>query len=336
MLTGEESLTGMSAVENARDARFRHIVFRSGHGFRPGGRSPLNLAPAPKPPVPPRLSLDPFFGPSRNAESDDVADPATPGGGLSAEQESFIDWLFARASLDARAYRPETLGRRLGACLRTVRAASIAQARDRLESEPGLTGAALGAMLIGVSGFFRDAQVFHDLRRKVLPALPRRAGHPRIWSVGCSDGQELYSVAMLLQDQGRLNGATLLGTDCRAAAVARAREGRYDAAAIRDVPPSAAAAYFVNDGATWRVRDDLRAATQWRSGDATRLSEPGAWDLILCRNVSMYLRTESAAQLRLLCEQALGSGGVLVFGKAERPTGVTRLVQLAPCIYRKE
>jgi len=210
------------------------------------------------------------------------------------------------------------------------------QARLNLEREPGLCAAAIGAMLIGVSGFFRDAAVFEQLRHGVLPVLPRRAGHPRVWSIGCSDGQELYSVAMLLAEIGLLQGATLLGTDCRSAAVARARHGVYDAAALRDVPVMLLHRYFVPDGAVWRVCDEVRGAVQWRTGDVTQLTEPGAWDLILCRNVSMYLRCEVAARLRQVCEQALRPGGFAVFGKAERPGGPSRLVPLSPCIYRKE
>ena len=306
-----------NAVENAREARFRHIVFRT-----PGRRSraPVNHAPRPDPqPVTP------------------ASVPATPR--LSRDEAGFIDWLFECGGVDAQAYRDETLGRRLPACLRALRVRSIAHARHRLEQEPGLTAAAMAAMLIGVSEFFRDAAVFDYLARRVLPVLPRRAGHPRIWSVGCSDGRELYSVAMLLADQGRLGGATLLGTDCRTAAVARAREGRFDPAAVRGhVPPDFVRRFFVHDHDTntCRVRDELRGAAQWRSGDATRLAEPGAWDLILCRNVSMYLRSEAAKRLRELCERALRAGGFLVMGKAERPQGSTRLTALSPCVYRKD
>jgi chemotaxis methyl-accepting protein methylase len=305
------------AVESAREARFRHIVFRSRHG-----RAPVNLTPRPLSPI------DAAVG--NNA---DRAEKPLP-----HEDAAFVHWLFDRVSLDAKVYRSETLRRRLPACLRSLRARSIAQARQRLETDPGLTAAALAAMLIGVSEFFRDSDVFEYIRSHVLPALPRRAGHPRVWSVGCSDGQELYSVAMLLDEQRLLQGATLLGTDCRPAAVARAREARYVKASLHGVPARFTRKYFVqdSDGPQWRVSDDLRAAIQWRSGDATRVSEPGAWDMILCRNVSMYLRTDAARRLREICEQSLRVGGVLVFGKAERPQGSMRLTLVAPCVYRKE
>jgi chemotaxis methyl-accepting protein methylase len=306
-----------------RDARFRYVVFRSGGGscLAPPGRA-INLAPLRLPAAEQQTVLP---------RPDDAPGPPLP-----PAEGNFIEWVFRSAGLDVHVYRIDTLRRRLPACLRGLRADSVAQARQRLEQEPGLIALALGTMVLGVSGFFRDAGVFADLREHVLPALPRRAGHPRVWSVGCSDGQELYSVAMLLGEAGALGGATLLGTDCRSAAVARARDGRYEEARVHDVPRDLFHKYFVRDCGGWRVCDAIRAAVHWRSGDATQVIEPGGWDLILCRNVSMYLRTPAASRLRLSCEQALRPGGVLVLGKAERPVGPTRLTLLAPCIYRKE
>jgi chemotaxis methyl-accepting protein methylase len=281
-----------------------------------GGGAPVNLAPLP--------------------QVTEVQSPWAGDGNVSVDEITFLPWLFERANLDVWSYRGETLRRRLPACLRALRVNSAAAARQKLEREPGLLSAALSAMLIGVTGFFRDAGVFEQIRHTVLPALPRRAGHPRVWSVGCSDGQELYSVAILMKELDLLRGATLLGTDCRAAAVARAREGRYDDNAMRDVPVALARQSFVCENTAWRVHDSIRGVIQWRTADATRLTEPGAWDLILCRNVAMYLRCDVAAQLRQTCEQALRPGGFLIFGKAERPTGSTRLMPVGPCVYRKE
>ena len=307
------------AVETAREARFRHVMFKGQCAAVPLNLAPPQPAPPPPPPVQhPALS----WAAGEALELDDVI---------------FLHWLFERAGMALCEYRPETIRRRLPACLRALRVNSPAGARERLENDPGLVAHAISTMVIGVTGFLRDKNVFDQLRDTVLPALPRRAGHPRVWSIGCSDGQELYSVAMLLGEMNLLRGgATLLGTDCRSAAVARARQGQYDDAAVRDVPPNFLDKYFLHHNTTWRVCDELRCAIQWRTADITRLAEPGAWDLILCRNVCMYFRCETAHRLRLICEQALRPGGFLVFGKAERPTGSTRLASIGPCIYRKE
>src|SRR5262249_62227868 len=109
------------------------------------------------------------------------------------------------AGLAPRHYRTETLHRRLPACLRAVRARSLAHARRLLEDQPSLVATALGTLIIGVTSFFRDPGVFEQLRTQVLPGLLRGPGGLRVWCCGCSDGPEVYSLAVLLAECGRLS-----------------------------------------------------------------------------------------------------------------------------------
>jgi chemotaxis protein methyltransferase CheR len=266
-----------------------------------------------------------------------IAYPVSDSPPLGPEEESFIRWLFDRAGLDARSYRVETLRRRLPACLRMLRAASVGDARQAVQQNAALVSVAVETMVIGVTSFFRDAVVVAHLGHTVLPALVRHASPatPRVWSLGCSDGAELYSVAILLSEIQMLGRAELLGTDCRPAAIARARDGVYDSSAVRDVPHAWLEQYFTPEQSRWRISESLRAVVRWRSGDATRQVEPGPWDLVLCRNLAMYLRPQVAGRLWRLLEDALRPGGFLVLGKAERPLGADRLRPVAPCIYIK-
>lgn len=305
----------------ARSARFKHIVFGFGtFGVsRARRRRAINLAPPPA--IPPPLEVLPDPRGRHGCKS------------LTAEEEQFIVWLFRRAGLDARRYRPETLRRRLAACLRVLHVRHVEDARNLIDRDPSLVSTALGALVIGVTSFFRDSTVFDHLTYTALPSLSRS---PRIWSAGCSDGEELYSVAILLAEMNMLHRCYLLGSDCRPQAVAAARAGRYDAAATREVPLSWKLKYFDKIAGGFQVRQSLRAAAQWRTSDVTQVHEPGAWDLILCRNMAMYFRAGVAAQVWQAMETSLRPGGFLVLGKAERPAGATRLSAIAPCIYRRD
>jgi chemotaxis methyl-accepting protein methylase len=169
----------------------------------------------------------------------------------------------------------------------------------------------------------------------VLPLLAASRRRLRVWSVGCSDGPELYSVAMLLDDLGLLERCDLLGTDCRPDAVERARGGLYDDADLRAVPPDLRARHFVHDGRHWRVNRRLRDAAQWRTGDILTVREPGLWDLVLCRNLAIYLQPQAASALWRQLEAAVGPGGVLALGKAERPGCTRQFSALGPCLYRR-
>jgi chemotaxis methyl-accepting protein methylase len=300
----------------AQAVRFRHVVFPEMVGRY--GRA-MNIAPAE--PAPP-FSVD--------------------AAALTADEEAFLSGLFRRVGISARHYKTETLRRRLPACLRAVRAGSVAHARSILGRNPQLDWTAASALLIGVSSFFRDPPVFEAIAKHELPRLlaGRGAAPLRCWSVACSDGAELYSLAMLLEQSGALGAGSceLHGTDCRPGAVARAAAGAYEPATVRGVPGEYMDRYFSWEGTYYRVAERLRAAARWHVADALAAtgSPPGPWDLVLCRNLAIYLQPQSAASLWAALAAALRPGGVLVLGKAERALGVPGLVAVGPCLYRKE
>jgi len=298
----------ITPLPSPRAARFQHVVFAE-----PARRRRLvDFAPANATPAAPRET-------SISRAGDDA----------------FVRWLFDQAELDASCYRPETLRRRLPACLRLLRASNCAQAKQVLQADPTRLGAALDAMIIGVTSFFRDADVFDHLTYTALRELGRRTRGLRIWSAGCSDGEELHSISMLLAEMDLLNGAYLLGTDCRAPAIARAREARYAKEALDDVPVPWVRRYFTGGADRWQIVPPLRRSAQWRVADVTRTCDAGGWDLIFCRNLAMYLLPEMAARLWERLEQAIRPGGFLVVGKAERPISAPRLIPLTSCIYRR-
>lgn len=170
----------------------------------------------------------------------------------------------------------------------------------------------------------------------LLPQLLARPDGPRIWSVGCSDGAELYSLAMLLEARGGLRRASLLGTDCRADAIARAIQGSFELSAIKNVPAEFRGRYLLFHDARWRVHPRLRAATEWRNANVLATTEAVSWDLILCRNLAIYLNPPAVARLWGSLAQCLCPGGFLMLGKAERPYGTRGLSQIAPGIYQRE
>lgn len=254
---------------------------------------------------------------------------------LCASEYSGLQWLFKRACLELSDYRPETLKRRIPSCLRALRLESLQQVCLAVERQPDLLRPAISTLVIGVTSFFRDPQVFLALQQTGIDEVLSRASNPRIWSAGCSDGAELYSVAMLLAERGDLQKCTFLGTDCRADAIPRAREGCYDLAALKSVPGELIQRYFQSRDTRWQISPSVRSVSQWRQGNAMRTSEPGTWDMILCRNLAIYLQPAAAGRLWARLSGELRPGGLLVTGKAERPYGAEGLRCVAPCIYQR-
>jgi chemotaxis methyl-accepting protein methylase len=209
-----------------------------------------------------------------------------------------------------------------------------AQARQTLEQRPDLLPAAVSALLIGVTEFFRDPSVFGTLRTELLPKLARRNRPLRVWSAGCSGGAELYSLAILLAQAGLLEGSFLLGSDCRHDAVEQAQAGLYSSHDLQKIEPSDRRRYFEESSGLWRPIEPLRWHIHWKVADLDRHIEKGPWDMILWRNMAIYLKAEAAASVWRGLDSVLAPEGVLVVGKAERPPVELPLICVKRCIYR--
>jgi chemotaxis protein methyltransferase CheR len=248
--------------------------------------------------------------------------------------DGFLGWVIGRAGLDASLYRHQPLLRRLPACLRTLKVHSEEDARELLEDRPDLLPAAVGSLLIGVTEFFRDPAVFESVQAKVLPNLADRRTPLRVWSAGCSTGEELYSLAILLAEAGLLAGSFLLGSDCRAEAIEQARSALYGAAA-NPLQPAIRRKYFKPAGTSWRVRRPLRRQVRWEVADLGEEIAQGPWDIILWRNLAIYLTPGRVETLWNRLTGALAPGGFLIVGKAERPPSGLGLAPVCRCVYRK-
>lgn len=274
------------------------------------------------------INLAPSITPATKLESFGIVWPK--------DEADFVTWILAENGLNASHYRPETLQRRLPSCLRTIRATSLTQARRILESDRNAMSAAVSSLLVGVTAFFRDPPVFEQLRIELQRFASESKRGLYVWSIGCSEGAELYSLAMILDDLGLLKDSYLLGTDCRSDALEQARDGVYDLSQTRWVPEPFVDKYFERNEKCMKVSASLRQSIRWRVASVLDQPEAGTWDLVLFRNTAIYLRAESVRAIWSNLESIIRPGGLLVLGRAERPNGVHRLRAIGPCLYRRQ
>jgi chemotaxis methyl-accepting protein methylase len=201
-------------------------------------------------------------------------------------------------------------------------------------SDSQLASALLNVVLLGVTEFYRDKPVFDCLRERVLPELSTRDRVLRIWSAACSDGQELVSVVTLLADQGLLTRCQLLGSDCRPDAIRRARSGVFPVQAARGLSPSLSP-YLIPHASTVKVVDPLAKALSWKVADLLQGPEVGPWDLILWRNMAIYLRPEVVENIWVSMVRELQPGGFLVCGKADHLPLHPEMLKISPSVYQK-
>ena len=205
----------------------------------------------------------------------------------------------------------------------------------------GELAAMLDVLTTNKTSFFREAAHF-DYLAQVLPAIQDASRRPlRLWSAGCSTGEEPYTMAMVLRETlgaQRVRDARILATDLSSEVLVRARAATYAEAVMADVPAPLRERYFERvDGVGSRVTADLGGMVR-----LARLNLQGAWpmrgpfDVIFCRNVMIYF--DKATQERLVGRFAamLRPGGLLFVGHSESLSGIRHeLRYVAPAVYER-
>ena len=201
-----------------------------------------------------------------------------------------------------------------------------------MNKEPGLSDQVVEALLNNETYFFRDRTPFDTLSKYALPALAvKRAAKKRIriWSAGCSTGQEVYSLAMLFADDPeKWRGWTIdiLGTDVSSCVIDRARNGVYTQFEVqRGLAITQTIRWFEECGDGWRIAEPLRRNVRFQVHNL--LDSPphaGSFDIVLCRNVLLYLCTEKKKLAFDRLASSMAEDGWFMLGAGETVIGQTR------------
>lgn len=241
--------------------------------------------------------------------------------------EKALDQLTAHTGLrfsDARR-REATAG--LRRIQKRLQVSSPEQLVQRLPSDRQVFDAVMEEITVGETYFFRDPAQFSAIREVVLPALLqcRHEAPLRIWSAGCSTGEEAYSLAIILEEEGLSHRASILATDISAAALHRARCGEYGRWSMRGDPEGRLGAYFSREGAKFVIAERLRNRVRFESlnlaSDVYQSSacETDRLDLVLCRNVLIYFSDSHVRTVARRLYDSLADGGWLVTGASDPP-----------------
>ena len=254
------------------------------------------------------------------------------------EQDAAKDWppeiielLRTKNAHDFRLYKPGTLQRRIKRrmAMAAIDIDDMDQYLELLRDDAGEVDQLAKDLLINVTSFFRDPQVFDLLAKTIIPDLVRSHSSDRplrIWIAGCSTGEETYSLAMLFLEAiaaaQRNVKLQVLASDIDSDAIASAREGLYPDAIEADVSPTRLAHFFAKEAHGYRVTPDLRATVIFTVQDV--LADPpfSRIDLVSCRNLLIYLRPEAQAKVISLFHFALRENGILLLGSSETPGNV--------------
>jgi two-component system CheB/CheR fusion protein len=245
--------------------------------------------------------------------------------GLTDEQlNELFDLLRPVSGIDFRHYKPPTIKRRLFRRMSLHRLSNVDDYIALLRSDDAELRSLSRDLLIHVTRFFREPESFETIAHDVFPALleGRASDHPiRVWVSGCATGEEAYSLAIMLVEflQKRNSDARvqIFATDVSDAAIEHARTGTYQASIEADVSADRLRRFFTKQDGVYRVTKMIRDLCVFARQDLTRDPPFSRLDLILCRNVLIYMDLVLQKKLLSIFHYALQPNGFLVLGQAE-------------------
>ena len=245
-----------------------------------------------------------------------------------------------QSGADFSKYKTSTVGRRIARRMALHRIGSLGEYGDFVEKQPGEAKALSEDLLIHVTGFFRDPEVFDALKRTVFPSLlaQKREGPIRMWVPGCSSGEEVYSLAMCLLEhlgeQSREVEFQIFGSDLSERAIERARGGLYPESELHEIGADRLERFFTRAGEDLRIAKSIRERCVFVVHDVTRDPPFAKLDLISCRNVLIYFGDDLHQRLLSMFNYCLNRPGFLLLGRSEAVTSAQDLFQAVDLEHR--
>jgi two-component system CheB/CheR fusion protein len=241
-----------------------------------------------------------------------------------ANLEALLAFIRDARGFDFTGYKRSTLSRRIRKRMNDVGAKEYNDYKDRLESSAEEFGYLFDTILINVTSFFRDAEAWSYLQSDVIPNLIASlepGAEIRVWSAGCSSGEEAYSLAIAFAEAMGIDECArrvkIYGTDVDDDALRMARTGLYQPGALESLDEGLRQTYFEPSGSGFAFRSDLRRRVIFGRHDITNDAPISRLDLLVCRNTLMYFNVETQRQIIDRFHFALGDSGYLFLGKAE-------------------
>lgn len=235
-----------------------------------------------------------------------------------------LDTVLERTGLDFREYAYSSLRRRVSRAVYETDSGNIAGLHHRLKTDDEALQRLISLLTVHTTAMFRDPPFFSVLREQVVPVL-RTYPFIRIWIAGCSTGEEVYSLSILLQEEGLADRCRIYATDISNTILARARDGIFPLAAMQEYSRNyqlaggrAAFSDYYTADTEWVVfRRELRNNVVFGVHNLVSDASFNEFHLILCRNVLIYFRRELQDRVHGLFYHSLGMFGYLGLGRSE-------------------
>lgn len=235
-----------------------------------------------------------------------------------------MEAIYRRWGYDFRDYAPASLKRRIRRIVAAEGVASVSALQERLLRDPARLRLFLDQATVSVTSMFRDPAFYWAFRQIAVPRLEQRRSL-RIWHAGCASGEEVYSLAILLHEEGLLGRACIYATDLNQTSLDTAKEGIYPLKKMKEYTGNYQASggkatfsdYYQAGHGHVVMRADLSKSVVWAQHNLVTDASFNEFDLILCRNVLIYFNMRLQERVHRLLYDSLMEDGLLALGRQE-------------------
>lgn len=252
--------------------------------------------------------------------------------------EEFIKAFHPKSGLDLKFYKQNQMQRRILSFMNSHGHPTYPEFLKALGVDPILYDAFFKHLTINVSQFFRDANQWKTLRETIIPLLLQSKNPLKLWSAGCSGGQEPYSLAMTMIDYFPTAKFTILGSDIDVNVLKQAKDGLYKQNDFASTPPEVRQKYFTPLDTGFQIKDPVKRQVTFQHQNLLTDRFQSGYDFIACRNVVIYFTDEAKEILYKKFADSLRPGGILFTGSTEHLFGMNQLglKSISSFFYQKQ
>lgn len=239
--------------------------------------------------------------------------------------EGFVKAFLPKSGLDLNFYKQNQMQRRILSFMNSHGYKTYPEFLKALDQDRQLYDSFFKHLTINVSQFFRDFNQWKTLRETIIPKLVQGKTSLKLWSAGCSSGQEPYSLAITMLEYFQAIRFTVLATDIDANVLHQAKDGIYKHQDFASTPPELLKKYFTQTEKGYQINDNVKRAVTFHSQNLLTDRFDTGFDFIACRNVVIYFTEEAKELLYKKFTESLRPGGILFTGSTEHLFGLNHL-----------
>lgn len=231
--------------------------------------------------------------------------------------EYFKKWVFKEFKIDLSAYKENQLNRRILSLMSRVGVNSVDEYILLLKKDVNQRQKFLDFITINVTEFFRNPEIFEDLKDKIEEYITFTEKNLKIWSAACSIGAEPYSIAIILDNLKVKGNHKIIATDLDSSILERAKKGEFISSEIKNVKPEYLKRYFTKEGDKYLIDSKIKNMVTFKKHDLILDNYDKDFDLIVCRNVVIYFNQDVKNDIYRKFSNSLKKGGLLFVGATE-------------------